>query len=31
MNDGSEVHFDPGDLMVVAPGHDACVVGRSPA
>ena len=30
MNDGSEVNFDPGDLMVVAPGHDAWVVGPEP-
>ena len=27
MDDGSEENFDPGDVMVVAPGHDAWVVG----
>ena len=28
MDDGSETNFDPGDLMIVAPGHDAWVVGN---
>ncbi|MCW2601571.1 MAG: cupin [Frankiales bacterium] len=30
MNDGTEVNFDPGDVMVVQPGHDAWVVGQEP-
>lgn len=30
MNDGTEENFDPGDVMVVAPGHDAWVVGDEP-
>ena len=30
MDDGSEENFDPGDVMVVAPGHDAWVVGPEP-
>lgn len=30
MDDGSEENFDPGDVMVVAPGHDAWVVGQEP-
>lgn len=28
MDDGGEENFDPGDVMVVAPGHDAWVVGN---
>jgi hypothetical protein len=27
MNDGTEENFDPGDVMVVQPGHDAWTVG----
>jgi hypothetical protein len=27
MNDGTEMKFGPGDLMEVAPGHDAWIVG----
>jgi quercetin dioxygenase-like cupin family protein len=30
MDDGTEENFDPGDIMVVAPGHDAWVVGPEP-
>lgn len=30
MNDGTETNFDPGDAMVVLPGHDAWVVGQEP-
>lgn len=30
MDDGSEENFDPGDIMVVAPGHDAWTVGPEP-
>lgn len=30
MDDGTEVTFDPGDVMVAAPGHDAWVVGDEP-
>jgi len=30
MDDGSETNVDPGDVMVVAPGHDARVVGQEP-
>lgn len=30
MDDGTEENFDPGDIMVVAPGHDAWVVGKEP-
>jgi quercetin dioxygenase-like cupin family protein len=28
MDDGKEENFDPGDVMVVGPGHDAWVVGN---
>lgn len=28
MDDGSEVDFGPGDVMVIPPGHDAWVVGN---
>ncbi|MFE3447172.1 cupin domain-containing protein [Nocardia cyriacigeorgica] len=28
MDDGEQVEFGPGDLMVVPPGHDAWVVGE---
>ena len=30
MNDGKEENYDPGDVMMVAPGHDAWVVGQEP-
>ena len=30
MDDGTEVVFGPGDAFVVAPGHDAWVVGDQP-
>ncbi|MFF5426144.1 MULTISPECIES: cupin domain-containing protein [unclassified Streptomyces] len=30
MNDGEESEIGPGDLMQVAPGHDAWVVGDEP-
>ena len=30
MNDGTEENFDPGDVMVVATGHDAWTVGPEP-
>lgn len=30
MDDGSEENFDPGDVMVVGPGHDAWTVGQEP-
>ena len=30
MDDGSEENFDPGDVMIVEPGHDAWTVGREP-
>jgi len=30
MDDGSEMNFDPGDVMVVHPGHDAWTVGNEP-
>ncbi len=30
MNDGTEENFDPGDVMVVRPGHDAWTVGSEP-
>lgn len=28
MDDGTQETFDPGDVMVVEPGHDAWVVGQ---
>lgn len=28
MDDGTEADFGPGDLMMIAPGHDAWVVGN---
>ncbi|HLN56766.1 MAG TPA: cupin domain-containing protein [Bacteroidales bacterium] len=31
MDDGSRIHCKPGDVSVIAPGHDAWVVGREPA
>jgi hypothetical protein len=30
MDDGTEADFGPGDLMLMAPGHDAWVVGNEP-
>jgi quercetin dioxygenase-like cupin family protein len=30
MNDGTEMNYDPGDVMAIAPGHDAWVVGQEP-
>src|SRR5438045_8457256 len=30
MNDGTEQLIGPGDLAVIPPGHDACVVGDEP-
>jgi quercetin dioxygenase-like cupin family protein len=30
MNDGTEENFDPGDVMMIEPGHDAWVVGEEP-
>lgn len=27
MDDGTERSFDPGDVMIVTPGHDAWTVG----
>ena len=30
MNDGTEQNYDPGDVMVIPPGHDAWVVGQQP-
>ena len=30
MDDGTEENFEPGDVMVVQPGHDAWVVGQEP-
>jgi quercetin dioxygenase-like cupin family protein len=30
MNDGTEENYDPGDVMAIAPGHDAWVVGQEP-
>jgi quercetin dioxygenase-like cupin family protein len=31
MDDGTEIEFGPGDVGVIAPGHDAWVVGNEPA
>jgi uncharacterized cupin superfamily protein len=30
MDDGTEIEFGPGDVGVIAPGHDAWVVGNEP-
>lgn len=30
MDDGSEENLDPGDVVTIAPGHDAWVVGQEP-
>ncbi len=30
MDDGAEENFDPGDIMLVGPGHDAWIVGQQP-
>lgn len=30
MDDGTEANLDPGDLVTIAPGHDAWVVGNEP-
>jgi quercetin dioxygenase-like cupin family protein len=30
MDDGSEENIDPGDVVTIAPGHDAWVVGQEP-
>jgi len=30
MDDGAEIEFGPGDVGVIAPGHDAWVVGNEP-
>ncbi len=30
MQDGTEMEFGPGDVAVIAPGHDAWVVGSEP-
>jgi quercetin dioxygenase-like cupin family protein len=30
MDDGAEIDFGPGDVGVIAPGHDAWVVGNEP-
>ncbi len=30
MDDGKEEEYGPGDVMVIAPGHDAWVVGDEP-
>ncbi len=30
MNDGTEANYDPGDVMLVRPGHDAWIVGKEP-
>jgi hypothetical protein len=29
-DDGAKIEFDPGDVGVIAPGHDAWVVGNEP-
>lgn len=31
MDDGTKIHCKPGDLAVIAPGHDAWVIGNEPA
>ena len=30
MDDGTEEDFEPGDVTVISPGHDAWVVGNEP-
>ena len=30
MDDGIEAEFDPGDVSILPPGHDAWVVGSEP-
>jgi mannose-6-phosphate isomerase-like protein (cupin superfamily) len=30
MDDGTEIEFGPGDVGVIAPGHDGWVVGNEP-
>ena len=30
MDDGQEMEFGPGDVMVCPPGHDAWIVGDKP-
>ena len=30
MDDGTEIEFGAGDVGVIAPGHDAWVVGNEP-
>lgn len=30
MNDGTETEFGPGDVAIMDPGHDVCVVGDDP-
>jgi hypothetical protein len=30
MDDGSEMEFEPGDVSLLPPGHDAWVVGDEP-
>jgi len=30
MDDGTEIEFGPGDVGVIAPGHDAWVLGNEP-
>lgn len=30
MEDGTEMEFGPGDVTIIAPGHDAWVVGSEP-
>jgi quercetin dioxygenase-like cupin family protein len=30
MNDGEEMEYGPGDFALMAPGHDAWVVGNDP-
>jgi quercetin dioxygenase-like cupin family protein len=31
MDDGAEIEFGPGDVGVIAPGHDGWVVGNEPS
>ena len=31
MDDGTEIEFGPGDVGVIAPGHDGWVLGNEPA
>jgi hypothetical protein len=30
MDDGTEAEGEPGDIAVIPPGHNACVVGDEP-